>query len=100
MKKNAKPKKSSLGKTTSARREVVMSQRERKELIQGNLDQILKDIKENVLVKYNMGHLNVAEIAFNELDGCPQGFELICKSFGNDPRTGQPIVKCKCVRKI
>jgi hypothetical protein len=72
--------------------------KEQKKLIEENLPSILADIKSVVLAKYGITGVNVAEISFDQQSGCPPGFTQVCKQFGKDPRTGQPIIKCKCVK--
>jgi len=93
------PKSSTEDNSKSANDNLKASLQASKQIIQDNVKSILKDIKDEILPRYNLDSMNIAEISFGEEVDCPDGYELICKNFGNDPRTGRPIVRCKCVKR-
>ncbi|MFT3681036.1 MAG: hypothetical protein QM791_12230 [Ferruginibacter sp.] len=68
-----------------------------KKLLKNNIDQILADIKKKVLDEYGLTDVQISEISFSTHTGCPPGKSWVCQSFGNDPVTGKPIIKCGCV---
>lgn len=67
------------------------------QLVQGKIMDIIKDIKSDVLVKHDLGDLHVVSITFAKTGNCPDGFSWVCKSFGTDPVTKKPIIKCSCM---
>ena len=73
--------------------------KEQKKIIQDNLPDILNEIRTKILNEYGLIGWTVSEISFSPGDGCPEGYVQVCKSYGKDPRTGLPIIKCKCVQQ-
>lgn len=63
--------------------------------IQSKISQIIKDINAEILDRHELKGMFIREISFSS-EACDG--EEICKYFGNDPHTGKPIIKCKCVK--
>lgn len=59
--------------------------------------EIASEINKMLKEKFNISGVAVSEIHFAQQSQCPPGFEKRCQFFGNDPKTGQPIIKCSCV---
>lgn len=78
--------------------EQTLELQKKKQLIKENLRSILQEIKEKVLSKYGLEGMKVSEIAFDEGDRCEDGSEPVCRSYGINPRTGRPIIRCRCGR--
>jgi len=64
-----------------------------------NLPEISREISKMLEQKFGITGLSISQIHFTKNHKCPPGYTQVCKYFGNDPVTGQPIIKCKCVKK-
>ena len=64
-----------------------------------NLPEISREISKMLEEKFGISGLSISQIHFTKNHKCPPGYTQVCKYFGNDPVTGEPIIKCKCVKK-
>ncbi|HTE34883.1 MAG TPA: hypothetical protein VK666_31110 [Chryseolinea sp.] len=72
--------------------------KEKVDKLNQNLPKISKEISKMLKEKFGITGLNISQIYFTKEQKCPPGYTRICKYYGNDPVTGQPIIKCKCVK--
>jgi hypothetical protein len=59
---------------------------------------INREINKMLSEKFGITGLRVSQISFDKTGKCPKGYERQCKYYGKDPVTGEPIIKCKCVK--